>query len=336
MILNWNGKHLLEQFLPGIIEHTPNDVEIVIADNASQDDSVDFLEKNFPEVRRILLSENYGYAGGYNKALQQVDADFFVLLNSDMEVSNSWIEPCIELMTKNPEIAAIQPKIRSLINKDYFEYAGGAGGFLDIFGYPFCRGRIFDTVEKDTGQYDDPGEIFWASGAALFIRASAFRQAGGFDESFFAHMEEVDLCWRLQTMGHKVMYCGKSIVFHLGGGSLPKTNPTKTFLNFRNSLWLLAKNLPGKYFCFLIVPRLLMDVLAAIVFLFQGKTRDGLAVFKALAAFGQTWFRIRKSNKSMRRIIPRLLYRRSIVIDYYLLRKKRFSQLIFNASIAKR
>ncbi len=257
MILNWNGKHLLGRFLPGIIKHTPPEVDIIVADNASQDDSLLFLKEHFPGIRIIEMKENQGFAGGYNKALESVDADYFILLNSDIEVSEAWIEPCISLLDAYPDVAAVQPKIRSLENKAFFEYAGAAGGFLDHFGYPFCRGRIFNHLEKDTGQYDDFGEVFWATGAAMFVRADAFRDAGGFDASFFAHMEEVDLCWRLQNSGYKIFYCPQSVVYHLGGGSLPKANPQKTFYNFRNSLWMLAKQLPPRFFYARLLPRLL-------------------------------------------------------------------------------
>ncbi len=336
VILNWNGRHLLERFLPGITKHTPADVEIIIADNASNDDSVSFLDEHYPDIRTICMPENLGFAGGYNEALEFVEADVFVLLNSDMEVSQSWMEAGLALLEADPEIAALQPKIRSLENKEYFEYAGAAGGFLDHLGYPFCRGRLFNTIEKDTGQYDDVCEVFWASGAAMFIRANAFRKAGGFDARFFAHMEEVELCWRLQNLGYKVMYCPQSVVYHLGGGSLPKSNPKKTFYNFRNSLWMLAKQLPAKQFYGWIFPRLFLDVIALFKFLFQGKINDSMAVIKAHLAFFSHVRCMRQKTSGQQRTLPCLLYKKSIVLEYYLRGKKLFSQLDFKASTAKR
>ncbi len=336
VILNWNGRHLLQRFLPGIIKHTPANVEIIIADNASHDDSVPFLEEHYPSIRTICMQENLGFAGGYNEALKHVDADIFVLLNSDMEVSELWMEAGLALLETNPNIAALQPKIRSLENKEYFEYAGAAGGFLDHLGYPFCRGRIFNSIERDSGQYDDVCEVFWASGAAMFIRAEAFRQAGGFDARFFAHMEEVELCWRLQNMGHKIMYCPQSVVFHLGGGSLPKSNPKKTFYNFRNSLWMLAKQLPAGRFYGWILPRLLLDVIALLKFLFQGKFNDSMAVIKAHMAFFLHIQHMRQNTTGQQRTLPELLYKKSIVLEYYLRGKKLFPQLDLRASSAKR
>ncbi len=336
VILNWNGRQLLERFLPGIIKHTPANVEVIIADNASHDDSVSFLEKHYPGIRTIYMQQNLGFAGGYNEALEHVEADVFVLLNSDMEVSELWMEAGLALLETDPNIAALQPKIRSLENKEYFEYAGAAGGFLDHLGYPFCRGRLFNTIEKDTGQYDDVCEVFWASGAAMFIRAEAFKKAGGFDGRFFAHMEEVEFCWRLHNLGYKVMYCPQSVVYHLGGGSLPKSNPKKTFYNFRNSLWMLAKQLPAGRFYGWILPRLLLDVIALLKFLFQGKVNDSMAVIRAHLAFFFNFRRMRQHSAGQKRALPDLLFRKSIVLEYYLRGKKLFPQLDFRASSAKR
>lgn len=336
VILNWNGKQLLERFLPGIIENTPPGVEIIVADNASTDDSLKTLKEIFPPVRIIALDKNYGFAGGYNRALQQVAADYYVLLNSDMEVTAEWIEPCIRLMESNTEVAACQPKIRSLNNPGYFEYAGAAGGFVDHLGFPFCRGRIFDTLEKDKGQYDDYCDIFWATGASMFIRAAAFHKAGGFDEHFFAHMEEVDLCWRLQNLGYRIMICPRSLVFHLGGGSLPPSSPRKTYLNFRNSLWMLAKNLPGRYLYPRILLRLALDTIAAVKFLSQGQYRDHWAVMKAHMAFFRRFRMMRRKSRQLPETIPAMLYRKSIVIDYFIRGKKCFSDLRFKASKANR
>jgi GT2 family glycosyltransferase len=334
VILNWNGKHLLERFLPGIIECTPSEIEIIVADNASQDDSVEFLKKQFPGIRIIEMKENLGFAGGYNKALESVDADYFILLNSDMEVSEAWTEPCLRLLDDYPDVAALQPKIRSFKNRAYFEYAGAAGGFLDHLGYPFCRGRIFEHLEKDTGQYDDVCEVFWATGAAMFVRADAFRDAGGFDASFFAHMEEVELCWRLQTKGYRIMYCPQSVVYHLGGGSLPKANPQKTFYNFRNSLWMLAKQLPPRSFYARILPRLILDAIAAEKFFLQGHFRDFLAVFRAHLAFYSNYRKLRKHYRENKSDIPEMLYRRSIVADHFLLGKKTYTDLAIRPSMA--
>ncbi len=336
VILNWNGKHLLSRFLPQILRYTPSDVEIIVADNASEDDSLAFLASRYPNVRVITLDRNYGYAGGYNRALKQVDADYYMLLNSDMAVSEAWLEPCVRLLDERPEVAACQPKIRSLHDSRYFEYAGAAGGFVDHFGYPFCRGRIFHHLEEDQGQYDTLREVFWATGAAMFVRAGAFHKAGGFDEQFFAHMEEVDLCWRLQNKGFRIFCCPDSVVYHLGGGSLPRNNPRKTFYNFRNSLWMLAKNLPGHRFYTRILQRLALDELAAASFLLKGQIRDCLAVYKAHLAFFRYFFRMRKKSCHNPHILPSILYKRSIVLDYYVRGKKRFSDLCFKASIASK
>ena len=336
VILNWNGKQLLERFLPGTIKNTPPGVEIIVADNASKDNSLETLKEKFPAVRTIALDKNYGFAGGYNRALQQVEADYYVLLNSDMEVTEEWIEPCIRLLESNAGVAACQPKVRSLNTPGYFEYAGAAGGFVDHMGFPFCRGRIFFTIEKDNGQYDDPREIFLATGASMFIRATTFHEAGGFDERFFAHMEEVDLCWRLQNLGYRIMACPPSVVLHLGGGSLPASSPQKTYLNFRNSLWMLAKNVPGWYFYRRIVVRLALDGIAAAKFLLQGQFRDCWAVMKAHMTFVRSFRMMRKESRRLPEALPPMLYRKSIVIDYFLRGKKNFSDLRLKASRANK
>ncbi len=335
VILNWNGKHLLKRFLPGITEHTHEDVELIVADNGSDDGSKEYLAERYPGIRVISLDKNYGFAGGYNRALQQVDAGYYILLNSDMEVTQGWVEPCIELLQKNDDVAAIQPKIRSLVCPSAFEYAGAAGGFTDYLGYPFCRGRIFDTVEEDNGQYDDISEVFWASGAAMFVRAKAFHQVGGFDDRFFAHMEEIDLCWRLHHAGYRIMVSPQSVVYHLGGGSLPRSNPEKTYLNFRNSLWMLAKNLPASQFYTRLLLRIFLDTAAAIKFLLtRGQFYDCLAVMKAYWSFFRSLGSMRRGSRKIGGFIP--LYGNSIVKDYYLLGKKRFSDLRFKASSASR
>ncbi len=336
VILNWNGRHLLERFLPGIVKYTPDTVEIIIADNASTDDSVAFLKEHYANIRIIRMKENLGYAGGYNHALSQVKADIYILLNSDMEVTEGWVEPCMQMFEEHKDVGALQPKIRSLKKKEYFEYAGAAGGFIDILGFPFCRGRIFTSLEKDTGQFNTPAEIFWATGAALFVRAEVFHKPGGFDPRFFAHMEEIDLCWEIQNMGYKVMYVPDSTVYHLGGGSLPKSNPQKTKYNFRNNLWMLARQLPARWFYTLILPRLLLDILAAMSFLIKGKPGDSLAVLRAHVAFFARLPALRKEKSNRGKNIPKLIYPRSIVWDYFVLGKKHFLQLDRKNSRASR
>lgn len=242
VILNWNGRKFLKKFLPDVIKFSKKDAEVIVADNASTDDSVAVLKADFPEIRIIENKSNGGFAKGYNQALKLIDAEYYILLNSDIEVTENWINPVIELMESDKNIAACQPKIRSYHEKEKFEYAGAAGGFIDKFGYPFCRGRIFQSLEEDKGQYDDTVEIFWATGAALFIRAELYHKLGGMDDDFFAHMEEIDLCWRLKNEGYKIMYCPKSTVYHVGGGTLPTSSSWKTYLNFRNNFFLIYKN----------------------------------------------------------------------------------------------
>ncbi|MCK4749664.1 MAG: glycosyltransferase family 2 protein, partial [Bacteroidales bacterium] len=247
VILNWNGKEFLRQFLPKLLEHSAvPGVEIVIADNASTDGSLEFLKEEYPEIRVVIHDRNYGFSGGYNRAFEELESKYYLLLNSDIEVTPGWLSPLLERMEEDEQIAACTPKIMDYHNRLQFEYAGAAGGYLDRYGYPFCRGRIFDTLEEDRQQYDDDIEIFWGSGACLLVRSELFSQAGGLDEKFFAHMEEIDLCWRLKRLGYRIEYVARSCVYHVGGGTLPKSNPMKTFLNFRNNLLLLYKNLPKK------------------------------------------------------------------------------------------
>src|SRR5665213_1345257 len=259
VILNWNGRKFLEQFIPSVEKNNPNFSELIVADNASTDDSIEWLQNNFPKIKRIRLKNNGGFAKGYNDALEKIDAEYYVLLNSDVEVTQNWLEPIIKMMDADQNIGACQPKIRAFNDKEKFEYAGAAGGFIDKWGYPFCRGRIFDTYEIDEQQYNDSCEVFWATGACLFVRASAWKEVGGFDEDFFAHMEEIDLCWRMRNRGWKVMYCGESTVFHVGAGTLSKQNPKKTFLNFRNNLVLLAKNHAPGWFGLKLFLRMVLD-----------------------------------------------------------------------------
>ncbi|MFA4852323.1 MAG: glycosyltransferase family 2 protein [Bacteroidales bacterium] len=327
VILNWNGKRFLEKFLPLLIQYNSLIAEIIIADNASDDDSVDFLKKYHPDIRIIQNTENGGFAEGYNDALSQVDAEYYVLLNSDIEVTENWIDPVIDLMDKDKSIAACQPKIRSFNNKEEYEYAGAAGGYIDKYGYPFCRGRIFQSLEKDEGQYDDVAEIFWATGACMFVRAELYHKLGGLDNDFFAHMEEIDFCWRLKNAGYKIMYCPYSVIFHVGGGTLPKNNPRKTFLNFRNNFFLLYKNLPsGKLFTVFFV-RFFLDGLAGMKFLFEGHFKDVFAVTKAHFSFYSSIGKLRKKRKLIKHLDVSCIYRKSIVFEHYINKKNSFVQL---------
>lgn len=283
VILNWNGKSLLERFLPSVVSHSPN-AEIYVADNASTDTSVAYVQEQFKEVKIIQNSENGGYAKGYNDALKHIMADIYVLLNSDVQVTEGWLEPMIALFD-NPLVGAVQPKIKDLKKPTHFEYAGAAGGYLDAFGYPFCRGRIFDTCEEDTGQYNDTREVQWASGACLFVRAPYFWQVGALDETFFAHQEEIDLCWRIRNMGYQVLASGASEVLHLGGATLPSGNPKKTFYNFRNTLFNVMKNVKGIRAFFIVFARLILDGIAGLKYLFAGKHKHLLAIIKAHFSF---------------------------------------------------
>ncbi len=330
VILNWNGKTFLEKFLPSVVKYSSDDARIIIADNASKDDSIEFLTKNYPQIPIIRSNENKGFAGGYNFALSQVNAEYYVLLNSDIEVTENWIMPVIEMMEKDRNIAACQPKLLSYYNRETFEYAGAAGGYIDKFGYPFCRGRLFQTLENDEGQYDDEKEIFWATGACMFVRAEMFHKAGEFDKDFFAHMEEIDLCWRLRNAGYKVMYCPDSKVYHVGGGTLPKISSVKTYLNFRNNIILYYKNLPTKDLIYIFVIRMLLDGLAGLKFLFEGHYMDFVAVIKAHMYFYRTYNIQREKRKKIVQSKDRKqMYMHSIAVDYYLRGKRKFSELKF-------
>ncbi|MFP4289698.1 MAG: glycosyltransferase [Bacteroidales bacterium] len=327
VILNWNGEKFLHKFLPGVMSALPDYARVFVADNGSTDGSVAFLKQNYPQVALVLLDKNYGFAGGYNKALKNIDAEYFVLLNSDILVSGGWIEKIIDFMEKDKTVACCQPKILSYYQPQFFEYAGAAGGFIDYLGYPFCRGRIFDTQEKDNGQYDKPSEVFWASGACLFLRSKAFYDVSGFDDDFFAHMEEIDMCWRMKRVGWRVFSCPQSVVFHVGGGTLPKNNPYKTFLNFRNSHYMLAKNLNNSRFILFFITRLLLDILAAFQFLFKGQTKDFLAVWKALFAALSMMKENRRKFKTLPNVNVKGVFQRSIVKYYFLNGEKKFSDL---------
>ncbi|MCA5003565.1 glycosyltransferase family 2 protein [Sphingobacterium sp. WQ 366] len=330
VILNWNGKYFLEKFLPSVYNSTYPNIEFVVGDNASTDDSLSFVKENYPLVRIIQNDLNYGFAGGYNKVLEQVEADYYILLNSDVEVTINWIEPVIEMMEKN-HYAAAQPKIRAYHKKTHFEHAGAAGGYMDVFGYPFCRGRILHTVEEDKGQYDDEQEVFWATGAALFVRSSAWKEMQGFDADFFAHMEEIDFCWRLKKSGYKIGYCPSSLVYHVGGGTLNTSNPKKTYLNFRNNLFMLQKNLGFTDSIAIIFIRFWLDLLALIHFIVQGKYKDAWAVSCAHQDFFINFFKnAKKRKKYLIQENKKGFYKKSIIWDFYMNKIQKFSDLSAN------
>ena len=328
VILNYNGKGMLEIFLPTLFANTdPEIADIVVADNASTDDSVAFMQAYYPFIRLIVNPFNGGFATGYNLAFKKIEAKYYVLLNSDIEVTPDWLLPIVELMDSDDEIAACQPKIRSYYEKEKFEYAGASGGFIDKFGYPFCRGRLFQNIEVDNGQYDAVSEVFWATGACLIVRADVYRQFGGLDDSFFAHMEEIDFCWRIKNHGYKVYCCPQSVVFHIGGGTLPKKSPRKTFLNFRNNLSLLLKNLPQGTVFVVLVYRLFLDWIAAIKFMVDGSFADFWAVIRAHFAFFARIPSLVKVRKTLKHGKVGEIYRHNIVFDNYLRGVKMFSQL---------
>ena len=321
VILNWNGAKLLEQFLPSVVAHS-NEAAIYVADNASTDNSIAIIKSKFPSIKIIQNAGNFGFAAGYNIALQQVEEEYYALVNSDIEVTPNWLTPILSIFENEPNIGIIQPKILDYKNKEFFEYAGAAGGFIDKYGYPFCRGRIFETLEKDTHQYDDECEIFWASGACFFIRSAIFRKLNGFDDDFFAHQEEVDLCWRAFNLGYKAKYTSKSTVYHVGGATLNESNPKKTFLNFRNSLLMLVKNLPKSKLFGILFIRLLLDGLAGIYFIFQGKFQHCFAILKAHFHF---YHLISRNLKKRNAFQSNIYYKtNSIVLQYYVKNGKVF------------
>lgn len=330
VILNWNGKQYLQQFLPSVLATSYSNAEIIVADNGSTDDSVAWLVLQYPSIRVIGLPENGGFAKGYNDALKQVTADYFVLLNSDVEVSAGWVEPVIELMEANASIAACQPKIKMERQRNLFEYAGAAGGWIDCLGYPFARGRVFDTCEEDLGQYDDAAPVFWASGAAMFVRAAVYRHCGGLDEYFFAHMEEIDLCWRMQLAGYTIMVCPKSVVYHVGGGTLPKGNSRKVYLNFRNNLIMLYKNLPARQLAWKLPLRFLLDAITAWKGLLSGEGAYFLAVLKAHFGF-MNWVFFKQKLSTMaveRKGRANGWLSKSIIWAYFVLGKRKFSEIV--------
>jgi len=334
VILNWNGARLLSQFLPSVIQFSKGDsTDIIVADNGSTDESLSILRNNFPEVKIIDLKQNFGFARGYNEALKLVEADYFVILNSDVEVTAGWLQSPIRLMESDKKIAAVQPKILSFHQKTQFEYAGAAGGFIDRFGYPFCRGRIFNEIETDNGQYDNITDIFWATGACIFVRSDLFREVGGFDADFWAHMEEIDLCWRLKNKGYRIVFTPESVVYHLGGGTLSYDNPQKLYLNFRNNLWLLYKNLPSNQLFYILSVRMILDAVAAFKLLAEFNFNGIRSVMKAHYHFYRSLPQLNRKRKQAQLngdILPitgKLI--KSIVFQFYIRKRNRFSEIQF-------
>lgn len=331
VILNWNGENYLKEFLPFLISNTPADIaEIIVADNASTDGSLAMLTKEFPTVKQLIFDKNYGFAGGYNKALAQVEAEYFVLLNSDVEVTENWLQPMFRYLDANNSVAACQPKIRAYHRRTHFEHAGACGGYIDQLGYPYCRGRVLAEVEEDKGQYDTVANIFWATGACMMIRSEAYHNAGGLDDDFFAHMEEIDLCWRLRSRGQKIVCIPQSVVYHVGGGTLNQESPYKTYLNFRNNLLLLYKNLSPRRFKKVFFARFFLDYLAALQLYVTGKPNNALAILKGRRDFLKMRhnFRAKRFENMKNTILINIpeIYKGSIIFRYYILGKKQFIQ----------
>jgi GT2 family glycosyltransferase len=333
VILNWNGSDMMKKYLPTVIKHSEKDAKVIVADNASSDDSIEMLKRDFPEVDIIALDKNYGFAEGYNQALKKIDSEYYLLLNSDVEVTENWLQPLLKYMDEHQDVAACQPKLLSIYDKDSFEYAGASGGYIDKLGYPFCRGRIFDNVEKDNGQYDAVAEISWATGACLMIRSKDYWGVGALDGRFFAHNEEIDLCWRLRLYGHKIVCIPESKVFHVGGGTLPKSNPMKTYLNFRNNLTMLYKNLPQKDLKSVMRWRWILDYTAAFeTLIISRNVGDFKAIYKARKAF-KKW---RKDFKCDRELIQKNRVDKSksdrinisLLWQYYIHNRKTFNDII--------
>ncbi|MCR4766158.1 MAG: glycosyltransferase family 2 protein [Bacteroidaceae bacterium] len=331
VILSWNGSDMLRSFLPSVIKYSQGETDIVVADNGSEDETLKLLATSFTSIKVISLDKNYGFAEGYNRALQEVEAEYVVLLNSDVEVTEHWLSPLVSFMDAHPEVAACQPKIRSYRNKTYFEYAGAAGGFLDCYGYPFCRGRILNTVEQDKGQYDSPMRVFWATGAAMLIRLKDYREMGGLDDRFFAHMEEIDLCWRLNARGREVWCIPESTVYHMGAATLKRENPRKTFLNFRNNLLMLYKNLPDAELRSVMRKRYFLDYLAVVSFLVKGQLANAKAVCQARKAYRQMYpdfFISRNLNMlAMVKSPVQSRWHKSILWAYYVQFKHKYAKL---------
>lgn len=341
VILNWNGQKHLETYLPVVLQHSDlQDVQIILADNGSTDQSIQYVRNQFPNIHIIELDRNYGFAGGYNRALKQVDAEYYCLLNSDVRVTQNWIEPILSIFETEPEIAAIQPKILSDRDWSRFEHAGAAGGFVDKYGYPFCRGRIMNAIEYDRGQYNQSTDILWASGACLFIRSSIFHQAKGFDDDYFAHMEEIDLCWRIKNQGYRIIYTPQSKIYHWGGATLEYNNPHKLFLNFRNSLWTLYKNHTGKGLNILITRRMIIDTVAIAKFFFTFEWKSMSAVVRAHMAFHSSKKVLKEKRKSLLSKVTSTshheILNESIVKNFFIRNKRVFNDFThFKANLRK-
>ncbi|WP_299135386.1 glycosyltransferase family 2 protein [uncultured Tenacibaculum sp.] len=326
VILNWNGKKLLEQFLPSVVNFSENEAEVYVADNASTDDSIQYIQTYYPSVKIVKNTTNGGYAKGYNDALNFIDADIYCLLNSDIEVTQNWLTPILEVFKNDKNTAIIQPKLLDFKDKNKFEYAGAGGGFIDLFGYPYCRGRVFNNLETDTGQFNDTTSIFWASGACMFIRSEVYHNLDGFDEDYFAHQEEIDLCWRAQNEGYQIKYVGLSTVYHVGGATLQESNPHKTFLNFRNSLLNVVKNVPKQWFLFIVFSRLVLDGIAGLKFLLELRPIHTLAILKAHLSFYANFFKFLGKRRTLQKKSNYNLHT-SIVWQYFGLGRKKFKDL---------
>lgn len=325
IVLNWNGEKLLQQYLPSVLSHTPPYLgRVVVVDNHSDDRSVEFLRNDFPDVELVCFDKNYGFAGGYNRIIAQVETEYVVLLNSDVEVEAGWLQPLVDVLDNQLEVAAVQPKLRSWEKRGCFEYAGASGGYIDRYGFPFCRGRILDVTEQDKGQYDDEVPVFWCSGAALCVRRQVFLDCGGLDEQFFAHMEEIDLCWRLQNAGYTLKVVPRSVVYHLGGGTLPMNHPRKLFLNYRNNLLMLHKNLGEREYKKVMRMRRLLDGMACCIFLLKGQWANARSVWEAYSSF-----RCMKKNYERYSGGGKLwgIYRGSILYAFFVRKVRSFSQL---------
>ena len=326
VILNWNGKKLLEQFLPSVVNFSLRDATIYLADNASTDASIGYVKEFFPAVKIVENTINGGYSKGYNDALRSIDADIYCLLNSDIEVTENWLKPIIKVFKSDKKTAIIQPKLLDFNDKTKFEYAGAAGGFIDLFGYPYCRGRIFNHLETDKAQFNDETDILWASGACLFIRSNVYHLLDGLDEDYFAHQEEIDLCWKAKNCGYKIKYVGTSTVYHIGGATLQETNPQKTFLNFRNSLFNILKNIPKKLLLFVLISRLILDGIAGIKFILELRPIHTLAILKAHLSFYKNFFKFLEKRKKLNKNQEYKLFN-SIVWQHFILGRKKFKDL---------
>ena len=329
--MNFNGENWLKKFIPTFIIHSKEDADIYVIDNGSSDDSLNYLKKNSPAIKTIPLEKNLGFAGGYNEGLKKINAEFFIIVNSDVEVTKKWILPLIKVLKNNENISAVQPKIKSYKNKDYFEYAGAAGGFIDLLAYPFCRGRVFDYTELDKKQYDTHREIFWASGACMAIKSRDFNDVGGFDKDFFAHMEEIDLCWRLKNLGKNIFYTSESTVYHFGGGTLKYSSPKKTYLNYRNNLWMIHKNFKGNTPLFLFVLiRILLDQISGIKLILSGDIKGYLSIVKAHLSYLTSIGKMNVKRKQFSKLNFHKLKgysNKSTIWNYFFLKKKTFSEM---------